>query len=73
MSGMSGLDDEHPARRRAVVGEKKTLSVNWSYSDSPPRGGCLSLACVESLWRRWDGDLHSKIIAIAINIINTWW
>lgn len=57
-----GLRTEEVVSRQGLLGDLPSPSPIW--------GEC---ACVESLWRRWDGHLHSRIIATAINIINTWW
>lgn len=69
---MSGLDDEHPARRRAAA-ERKALSVRQVHLDPPCRGRVKSARVRGVVVETPGRDLHSRIIAIAINIINTWW
>lgn len=61
MSGINGLEDEQPARRSAVGERERCVLVLKSFPEREER--------------RRVGDerasLHSRIIPMAINIINT--
>lgn len=57
-------------REKGIVSPASSLGPSLCLGE-----GCV--CCARGAWSRCGdagtGDLHSRIIAIAINIINTWW